>query len=179
MPIDSTRFPAGGRLGGAEGMQIRIQVNTGDLMRISSKLNNTRVQIHPGLRSRAQSMTDQAVKALNAAAPVGSGGGWIRGSPPLRGSHRGAVINAFYAVVYTEASHARPIVYGFTPHMPPAHAWVGQQELSFVMRRAVLHNETPENPRDYWTPVENALIAFNIAEAVRLGARLTAAMSSG
>jgi len=172
-------FPAGGRLGGAEGYQVRFQVNTGDLVRISNKITGAGTQISRGLRARASRMAQLTVRALDRAAPVGSGGGWARGSPPLRGSHRAAVTNAYYAVVYTEARHARPIVYGFEPHMPPAHAWVGQQELSFVMRRAVLRNETPEAPRDYWTPVADAMAAHNALEAEILEHQVKAAMDAG
>lgn len=173
------RFPAGGRLGGGEGYQVTFQVNTGDLVRLSNKITGAGTRITPALRARASRMAALAVRALDRAAPRGSGGGWIRGSPPLQGSHRAAVTNAYYAVVYTEASHARPIVYGFTPHMPPAHAWVGQQELSFVMRRAVLRNETPENPRDYWTPVSDAMAAHNETEAEILEHQVKAAFDAG
>jgi hypothetical protein len=173
------KFPAGGRLGGAEGYQIVVQVNTGDLVRLNAKIQNAKTRITPGLWERARKMAAYVVKELDMSAPVGTGGGWIRGSPTLRGSHRGTVIDAYHAVVYTEASHARPIIYGFTPHMPPEHAWVGQQELSFVMRRAVLRNETPEAPRDYWTPVVYEAERVNIEQAAILEAEVAAGFRTG
>lgn len=168
----------GARLGGEAGFSLKIQVNTGDLYALDRKMRGLPTTISKGLWSRGRQMGATAVKQLNAAAPEGQGGGWIRGSPPLRGSHQFAMNNAYYATVYTTAPHARFIVNGFTPHMPPAHAWIGQQELSFVMRRAVLNNETPEAPRDYFTPVAESMEATNALHLQLLEAKVKAQLDS-
>jgi hypothetical protein len=169
------RMPQGGNLGA---FGLKVEVNTGDLVAINAKIQKVSTRITPGLWARARAMAEWAKDQLNRTAPRGAGGGWIRGSPPLQSSHHGTVINAYKAVVYSDAEHARYIVNGFSPHMPPEHAWIGQQELSFVMRRAVLNNGTPEAPRDYFTPVADRMVVRNQEETERLRADFQASLSS-
>jgi len=139
--------------GAAQGeFSLKVQFNTSDVAKLGRKIAKAKYVINPALWDRGRDMANQAADNLNRQAPRGKGGPWRRGAPPLQGSHRGVMINAYYGVVYSEAPHARYIVNGFTPHMPPAEAWLGDPRLSWPMRLAVLWNGTPE-VRDYFTPV--------------------------
>lgn len=172
-------FAQGARLGGEEGFSVRVQVNEGDLVRLNNKITGASQAITPALWARGKRLIAIAVRELNRTAPRGAGGDWIRGSPPLESSHGGVMINAYQGVVYSSARHARFIVQGFTPHMPPERAWLGDPKLSYVMRRAVLINETPEAPRDYFSPVADKLEIFNQTEAEIMEHTIKAAMDAG
>jgi hypothetical protein len=155
------------------GMRIEINVNPSDILSIKSRLDNTRGRITPELWVRAKTMAALVVARLDNLSPVGAGGVWRRGSPPIRGAHRARVPTPHYAEVYTVAPHEVYIVQGFEPHMPPASAWLGDQNLSYIMRRAVLEHGTPENPRPYWDQVEREAIVTNEQSAAMMEKKLT------
>lgn len=155
---------------GAGFINMTVEINSGDLRRIESRLAGSKGRITTGLHERIAAMGALGAAALNAGAPHGQGGDWARGEPPLEESHFWKYLNITEGYLYTTAEHAKFIVEGFTPHMPPAEAWLGDENDGYMARKAVLENQTPTNPVDYWTPVEEMLAAENQHWAEIVGA---------
>jgi hypothetical protein len=155
---------------GAGTISIAVTINSNDLQRIEAKLAGSKGRFTTGLIARVKAMGQSGADALNAAAPQGEGDDWARGDPPLSESHFFRYFNSTEGEIYTTAPHAIFIVFGFTPHMPPASAWLGDPNDGYMARKAVLDHGTPLNPIDYWSEVEPMLEAQNLAWAEQIGA---------
>jgi len=147
---------------------ITVQLNTGDLQKLQAKLMGTKGRINTGLTARAHSMGALGATMLNDSCPRGEDGNWRRGDPPLSESHEYKYSNPYYTDIFSTAPHAPFIVLGFTPHMPPEDAWLGEGS-GYAPRLAVLNNGTPTNPVDYFTPVANELEGVNGEWCARIG----------
>lgn len=151
---------------------VEIRFNQVDVQNIRRRVLGIPNRIDKGLWARAREMAAVGVRFMDDEAPKGEGGDWARGDPPLSQGNSAFVQNPYMVVLFTRSPHARYIHDGFAPHMPPEEAWLGEEELSFIMRRQVGRKGTPNNPDPYIARAGDRLGPYNLRLAQEQAAQV-------
>lgn len=151
--------------------KLEVRLNAGDVQHIQAKLIGAKGRINAGLWARARNLGSIGVEMLNAECPQGTDGNWADGQPKLNTSHRATILNPYYAELYSVAEHAKFIVFGTEPHMPPEEAWTGEPSASVPARMSVLDHGTPAQD-DYFSRVEAKLEPLNAISAETIGSTI-------
>jgi hypothetical protein len=169
----------GGLVGGGGSIVIDIRPDRVSVEAVKRKLKNGQGRITPATAKATRGVGNIVMAYAMRFSPQGAGGDWARGNPTLREGHSVKYFNPYHVEVINTASHAPWIHEGFTPHMPPAEAWLGDVAEGFFPRMAVLHAGTPVAPRPWMQQAAAAAAPMLQKHAADIGQSVADGFASG